>query len=229
MDGDLTEIGERGKTLSGGQKARGRSREVLFFLPLTKRVVSLARAMYSRASILILDDVLSAVDASTGRHIIQHCFLSPDLQNRSVIIVSHAVETLAPISHQAIFLQDGTSVWQGPGPELLATEHMSHLRYDDTSHSGSAATDSDKENGANNESESRPETSKGLSDYEVRNAPAKTPRQMLVDENRAGGVVETHYWVDLVRKCGGRLFLVTFIVLTLGSVLGPVAERAVLQ
>lgn len=43
-DGDESEIGERGVNLSGGQKAR----------------VSLARAVYSRASILLLDDVLSA-------------------------------------------------------------------------------------------------------------------------------------------------------------------------
>jgi hypothetical protein len=46
QDGDSTEIGERGITLSGGQKAR----------------VALARAVYSRASIILLDDVLSAVD-----------------------------------------------------------------------------------------------------------------------------------------------------------------------
>lgn len=45
-DGDETEVGERGLTLSGGQKAR----------------VSLARAVYSRARTLVLDDILSAVD-----------------------------------------------------------------------------------------------------------------------------------------------------------------------
>jgi ABC-type multidrug transport system fused ATPase/permease subunit len=45
-DGDLTEIGEKGITLSGGQKAR----------------VALARALYSRARHIIMDDVLSAVD-----------------------------------------------------------------------------------------------------------------------------------------------------------------------
>ena len=52
-DGDLTLVGERGVTLSGGQKAR----------------VSLARALYADADIYLLDDPLSAVDATVGRHI----------------------------------------------------------------------------------------------------------------------------------------------------------------
>ena len=46
-------MGERGVTLSGGQKAR----------------VGLARAVYRRAGIYLLDDPLSAVDAAVSRHI----------------------------------------------------------------------------------------------------------------------------------------------------------------
>jgi ATP-binding cassette, subfamily C (CFTR/MRP), member 1 len=49
-DGDQTLIGERGCTLSGGQKAR----------------VALARALYADADIILLDDILSAVDAHVG-------------------------------------------------------------------------------------------------------------------------------------------------------------------
>ena len=52
-DGDLTLVGERGVTLSGGQKAR----------------VNLARAVYREADIYLLDDPLSAVDAAVSRHI----------------------------------------------------------------------------------------------------------------------------------------------------------------
>ena len=57
-NGDKTLIGDRGVTLSGGQKAR----------------VSLARAAYRRnADICLLDDPLSAVDAAVGSHLFQQC------------------------------------------------------------------------------------------------------------------------------------------------------------
>lgn len=77
-DGDQTEIGERGIGLSGGQKHR----------------VSLARAVYSRAGVLLLDDVLSAVDAHTAHHIYTHCLLGPLLKGRTVLLVSHHAQLI---------------------------------------------------------------------------------------------------------------------------------------
>ena len=54
--GDMTEIGERGINLSGGQKAR----------------VSLARAVYANKTIYLLDDPLSAVDVHVAKHLYNH-------------------------------------------------------------------------------------------------------------------------------------------------------------
>lgn len=58
-DGDETLVGEKGISLSGGQKAR----------------LSLARAVYSRADIYLLDDILSAVDAEVSKNIIEYVLI----------------------------------------------------------------------------------------------------------------------------------------------------------
>ena len=55
VDGDLTLVGERGVTLSGGQKAR----------------VNLARAVYHDSDIFLLDDPLGAVDSAVAKHIFE--------------------------------------------------------------------------------------------------------------------------------------------------------------
>jgi ABC-type multidrug transport system fused ATPase/permease subunit len=60
QQGDLTEVGDRGITLSGGQKAR----------------LSLARAVYYDADIFLLDDPLAAVDAVVGRRLFDDCLAS---------------------------------------------------------------------------------------------------------------------------------------------------------
>ncbi|TFK34747.1 hypothetical protein BDQ12DRAFT_737985, partial [Crucibulum laeve] len=68
--GDLTEVGERGLTLSGGQKAR----------------VTLARAIYSPAEIILLDDVLAALDVHTSKQIVEDCFKGDLIKGRTIIM-----------------------------------------------------------------------------------------------------------------------------------------------
>ncbi|VUC31668.1 unnamed protein product [Clonostachys rosea] len=70
--GDLTPVGERGSALSGGQKQR----------------ISLARALYSSASTLLLDDVFSALDAHTTTRVYGRCFRTDLLAGRTVILVT---------------------------------------------------------------------------------------------------------------------------------------------
>lgn len=71
-DGDMTEIGEKGVNLSGGQKQR----------------VSLARAAYSGSDIVVMDDVLSAVDAHVGEHIFRN-LICGFLKSRTRLLVTH--------------------------------------------------------------------------------------------------------------------------------------------
>jgi ATP-binding cassette subfamily C (CFTR/MRP) protein 4 len=76
-NGDLTIVGERGVTLSGGQKAR----------------VNLARAIYHEADVYLLDDPLSAVDAAVSRHIFNKC-IRGILSEKCVILVTHQTRYL---------------------------------------------------------------------------------------------------------------------------------------
>ena len=75
--GDLTEIGERGINLSGGQKAR----------------VGLARAAYADVPLVLLDDPLSAVDPAVGRHLFEKCIVGL-MGGRARVLVTHQLQYL---------------------------------------------------------------------------------------------------------------------------------------
>ena len=100
---DETEVGEKGTSLSGGQKAR----------------IALARAFYSPARHILIDDALSAVDAHTARHLFQHCFCGPLARGRTIILVTHAVSLMLPAAQYAVVMQAGRVLAQGTPKELL--------------------------------------------------------------------------------------------------------------
>lgn len=103
LGGDMTEIGERGINLSGGQKAR----------------ISLARAVYARADIYLFDDPLSAVDAHVGRTIFDKV-VGPKgmLAGKTRVFVTHQIQYLSQ-SPQIMMLRDGKVVEQGNFQELM--------------------------------------------------------------------------------------------------------------
>ncbi|XP_007942203.1 ATP-binding cassette sub-family C member 4 [Orycteropus afer afer] len=100
-DGDLTVIGDRGATLSGGQKAR----------------INLARAVYQDADIYLLDDPLSAVDAEVSRHLFELC-ICQTLHEKITILVTHQLQYLKAAS-QILILKDGEMVQKGTYTEFL--------------------------------------------------------------------------------------------------------------
>ncbi|CAK5280326.1 unnamed protein product [Mycena citricolor] len=98
--GDMTgntEIGERGVTLSGGQRAR----------------IALARAFYSQAKCILLDDPLAAVDMHTASHIVEHCLRGRFARDRTIILVTHHVSICSPVAHYIIELADGRVLREG--------------------------------------------------------------------------------------------------------------------
>lgn len=100
VNGDLTEIGQRGVTLSGGQKAR----------------VGLARAVYSNADIFLLDDPLSAVDTKVGGKLFESCILG-ELSGRVRLLATHQLQYLTKVDRIAV-LEKGSIAHLGGYEEL---------------------------------------------------------------------------------------------------------------
>ncbi|KAF9270617.1 hypothetical protein L218DRAFT_983085 [Marasmius fiardii PR-910] len=112
--GDATEVGEKGLTLSGGQKAR----------------ITLARAIYSKAAIILLDDVLAALDVHTSKWIVEKCLKGDLVKGRTIILVTHNVALTRPIAGFVVSLKDGCIVSQGTMADAL--EHSIALQEEES-------------------------------------------------------------------------------------------------
>ncbi|KAI0085661.1 hypothetical protein BDY19DRAFT_964983 [Irpex rosettiformis] len=103
--GDMTEVGERGVTLSGGQKAR----------------VTLARAVYSKAEIVLLDDVLAALDVHTSKWIVERCLKGDLIKGRTVLLATHNIRLVQPVVEFVVSLgTDGCIADQGSTSSVLS-------------------------------------------------------------------------------------------------------------
>lgn len=122
--GDMTEIGERGVSLSGGQRAR----------------VALARACYASADIYLLDDPLAAVDAHVGAHIWEHV-IGPRgmLRHRTRILTTNAVSYL-PDCDKIVTVRQGKLLQErGTFEEVMAMQGdvyrmITSLKNNETDH-----------------------------------------------------------------------------------------------
>ncbi|XP_071455642.1 ATP-binding cassette sub-family C member 4-like [Hetaerina americana] len=101
--GDQTVVGERGVSLSGGQRAR----------------VNLARAVYKNADIYLLDDPLSAVDTHVGKHLFEDC-ISNFLASKTCILVTHQLQYLKP-ADSIVIMDNGCAVANGTFDELQSS------------------------------------------------------------------------------------------------------------
>ncbi|MGM9668222.1 MAG: ABC transporter ATP-binding protein [Faecousia sp.] len=101
-DGYETILGERGVTVSGGQKQR----------------ISIARALLKDASILILDDSVSAVDTKTEKIILDN--LQTYGKDRTTILIAHRISTIEKMD-KIIFIDDGAIVAVGSHAQLYST------------------------------------------------------------------------------------------------------------
>lgn len=107
--GDFTEIGLRGINLSGGQKAR----------------LSLARAVYSDKDIFLMDDPISALDAST-RKLIMNNILMKKLVKKTRVLVTHAIDFIH-LADKVFIMDQGKIIRSGSYEELKTSEELISL------------------------------------------------------------------------------------------------------
>lgn len=107
--GDRTPIGELGISLSGGQKAR----------------INLARTLYKKADIYLLDDPFAAVDVSVGKHIFREC-VQKFLKNKICVLVTHQLQYLKDVPH-LVLMSHGHVNSQGTFTEVRETALGSFL------------------------------------------------------------------------------------------------------
>lgn len=106
--GDRSVIGSKGIAISGGQSQR----------------ISLARAVYARRKIIILDDALSGLDATTENHIFHSLFGDLGLLREigtSIIVASSAVKRLPYADHIVVLEPSGRIAEQGSFSALNKT------------------------------------------------------------------------------------------------------------
>ena len=116
-NGKNTLVGEKGILLSGGQKQR----------------LSLSRAMYTPSKLMILDNVLSAVDNKTERYLLDQIFNK--LRSECTLIVSHRASVLEKVDH-ILVLEDGAIVAQGSHQALLKTSDFYRETWELQQHGG---------------------------------------------------------------------------------------------
>jgi len=174
--GDKSLIGENGVGLSGGQKAR----------------VSLARAVYSNAQILLLDDPLAALDHQTAEWIVRKCFKGPLLEGRTIVLVTHRVALCLGQADQALEISTG-----------------GHAKSIDPKASGYLEAHSTEED------ENEEKLKLANEEQKAGNAPEK----FMEEEHRSrGGVKLSVYW-EYIKAGKLRWWLAVIVVVSLAKLI----------
>ncbi|KAK7463002.1 hypothetical protein VKT23_007584 [Stygiomarasmius scandens] len=215
-DGDESEIGERGVNLSGGQKAR----------------VSLARAVYSRASILLLDDVLSAVDAHTAHHLYHECLKGELMKDRTIILVSHHVQLCAPGASYIVALDNGRVTFEGGRDAFQSSGVMRSLVQSTVADAGDEKEEAAIEDQAPSESKHSDSSDPSSETTTITPVPVKEKkpaRKLIEEEARAIGRVSGDVWTTYIKACGAYGYWLIFAFTFTIAAVTPVAENGWLK
>ncbi|KAI3340856.1 P-loop containing nucleoside triphosphate hydrolase protein [Ustulina deusta] len=205
-DGDETEIGANGINLSGGQKWR----------------ITLARAIYSRAGILVLDDIFSAVDAHVGRHIFEKCLNGELGVGRTRILVTHHVALCESRTKYLIELGDGGVLHAGLVSELAEMGTLEQIRNHEQEEA-EHVRDEEEITAVNSEEISQVGTEASEEPLTKVPSQAHQPRKFVEEEKKEEGAIKSRVYSTYLKYSGSwpfwsgavALFLVVQ-VLTIG-------------
>ncbi|EED18735.1 multidrug resistance protein, putative [Talaromyces stipitatus ATCC 10500] len=105
--GDQTKVGSKGISLSGGQKKR----------------IALARALYSRKDVMVLDEPFSGLDATTEKHIVQRCLGPNGLRHHwgtTVVLTTNSTRVL-PLADQIVVVDKNGTISERGSYQSLVT------------------------------------------------------------------------------------------------------------
>ncbi|KAI9138244.1 P-loop containing nucleoside triphosphate hydrolase protein [Paraphysoderma sedebokerense] len=187
-DGDQTEIGEKGINLSGGQKSR----------------INVARAIYFNPDIILLDDVLSAVDSHVGSFLF-NTTIKNALSGKTRILVTHALH-FVPQCDYVIHLENGKIIEQGPYQTLMESNGKFSEMMKEYGGVESQVTESP--------THARPSVEATKKEQEKPDDKGK-PKQLMTAEERAVGAVAATIYLKYFQAMGGPIVIFLLLLLLL--------------
>lgn len=171
--------------------------------------MTLARALYSSASIVLLDDPLAALDVHTAKDVVNKALRGDLVHNRTIILVTHNIPLAAPLADHVIALsKDGRVVSQGSiNDALKASAELQALAQKERT----AIEVEEKEgtDAVNDDAETKDKTAAG---------------KLIVAEEKAMGHVEWAAIKMFMDAVGGPLTWATMLVFGVLAILGYIFE-----
>jgi ABC-type multidrug transport system fused ATPase/permease subunit len=197
-DGELTDIGANGINLSGGQKWR----------------VSFARALYSRASILVLDDIFSAVDAHVGRQLFEEALTGELGRGRTRILVTHHVALCLPKTKYGVLLGDGGVLHAGTVEDLRKTGSLNAILAQDIEEQQKAEEEAEVQSAleiddarglqlVTSRRSNRLRRRSTIVKQDEETEQVNIPKKFTEEEKREQGAIKLKVYAEYIRASGG--------------------------